>query len=345
MRNTGPTPEFIWLSVSNVCNLSCPFCVHGWTDIDVAKVCGSDRKFIDVNRFRQMVDEISEYNTLLGLVGSGETMLHPEIYDMLAYASLEKNVRIQIHTNGHFMDPDRMARMGPIHVIFSIDGFTQETYEKYRRGGNLALALDNLTAFAKAADTIIPDRRPIIQFKYLVNRHTERDIEKARAFAESLPNVGFMLQSFLIPPPSWAWRVNHPGCATKDAYQEWAPRIEKDYDLYYFDKKKGVYRDKFYLLPIDGNCVHIKKTLFVAIDGNAYACCLAPAAKNKDTMYYGNIFQTGVKEVFSGERANRFRQSYYDSAGKLELCMSCSDNRLRKYGDAAKISSCQIDQE
>ena len=92
MRNTGPTPEFIWLSVSNVCNLSCPFCVHGWTDIDVAQVCGSDRKFIDVNRFRQMVDEISEYNTFLGLVGSGETMLHPEIYDMLAYASLEKNV-------------------------------------------------------------------------------------------------------------------------------------------------------------------------------------------------------------------------------------------------------------
>jgi len=79
------------------------------------------------------------------LYNRGEPFLHKDILSMIRYAH-ERRLATAISSNLTIL-PDgggkAVVQSGLDDLVVSCDGLTQETYETYRRGGNLERVLSN----------------------------------------------------------------------------------------------------------------------------------------------------------------------------------------------------------
>jgi radical SAM protein with 4Fe4S-binding SPASM domain len=82
-------------------------------------------------------------------------------------------------------DIDDLVSSGLDHMIVSVDGTTQEVYEKYRRGGNLELVLENASAII-AKRNKSRTKRPLIEFKFILFDHNRKQLDEARELSETM---------------------------------------------------------------------------------------------------------------------------------------------------------------
>ena len=88
----------------------------------------------DLDLHNKMVDEVRidgrESCRYLRYTGS-ETMMHPQIFEMLEYAALHSGTAINVTTNGTVLGERRAKRLldSGVHVVdISLDAFYDETY-------------------------------------------------------------------------------------------------------------------------------------------------------------------------------------------------------------------------
>lgn len=133
-------PKVLWVESTDACNLNCPGCLHR-----------EDRKNAELSftTFQKTMNEIGEYLSTILFYIDGENYLHPEAVKMTRYAKqVNPELRIHTSTNGLMFNGTEnqinFVQSGVDSVIFSIDGATQESYSRYRKGGNLTTALNNM---------------------------------------------------------------------------------------------------------------------------------------------------------------------------------------------------------
>lgn len=116
-------PPFIYVSVTNSCNLRCQGC---WVDV------GAKQAKIEAPAMHRLINESREMgNSFFGIVG-GEPFMHAELLDILAR---HPDCYFQIFTNGHFVTPDvarRMRQLGNVSPLVSVEG--NEIVSDQRRG-------------------------------------------------------------------------------------------------------------------------------------------------------------------------------------------------------------------
>ena len=92
---------------------------------------------MDVNLFKQAIDEMGPYLFDLWMFNWGEPLLHRQTPEMIRYAKDKGIEKIRLSTNLSipFTDDyiDRLVRSGVDELIVSLDGTTPETYSHYRR--------------------------------------------------------------------------------------------------------------------------------------------------------------------------------------------------------------------
>ncbi|MBQ8292734.1 MAG: radical SAM protein [Bacilli bacterium] len=82
----------IYLEITNICNLSCPFC----------SIDNREKKYLDVEKFKKVAMMCKEYTDCLYLHVKGEPLMHPNFFQILDY--LESiNMNVKITTNGDFL--------------------------------------------------------------------------------------------------------------------------------------------------------------------------------------------------------------------------------------------------
>lgn len=189
-------PSYLGVAVSYACNYKCLGCIHG-NKTEMLPFLQTRKKFMSVELFRAIIDEIAERHPPINLTSPGETLAHPEIYDMIAYAS-RAGVDVEFDTNGSLVSPEELAGCGARHVTFSIDGMTQDAYGAYRRGGDLQQVLGKLEDLVSAVQR--RDANMNIYVKYLVNSYTEDTLDEAAKYFEGLPGVTLMIDFFRPPP-------------------------------------------------------------------------------------------------------------------------------------------------
>ncbi len=115
-------------------------------------------------------------------------------------------------TNGLMLDEPKMRRLvaaGLDEITFSVDGADQKTYEKYRRGGDFAKALDIMRTFVRLRNEAGREV-PFINWRYILFNWNDsrRQMAKARRLAE---NVGV---------DRFNWEItDHPAAAKSERYQ------------------------------------------------------------------------------------------------------------------------------
>ena len=129
-------PFFLYLDPTSFCNLECPFCPTG--------VRKSDRPSasMSLSVFKHIIDEIGFDLFHVSFYNWGEPLLNKDFVDMITY--LQKyHITSDVSTNLSFPLSKEKAKelinSGLNRITISVDGATQQTYAKYRVGGDLSL--------------------------------------------------------------------------------------------------------------------------------------------------------------------------------------------------------------
>lgn len=297
IENRVPDRANMTLEIITKCNLRCPLCVGGGSKQH------HDRfgRRISLEDFKTIWNKVRDYTGLAILVGHGETFLHPQVYEILE--CIDKPIHID--TNGNVpLDHDRLARSNVSHLIFSIDGIDQRTYEKYRVGGHFNKVVKNLEQMVAAKRRL--GRGPVITFKYIVFKHNEMYVRQAAELARRIGVDRFQFNECNIDlGTDWELARQFIPCG-KNAIS----RMEcVDY------KNKAIHPRPD---MESSHCVTALTNPIINIDGLLQPCC-----GGINEVSFGNLFEKSFLEIWNSEPYKNFRLRSLRNKFDLPLCRGC----------------------
>jgi MoaA/NifB/PqqE/SkfB family radical SAM enzyme len=262
-------PSSYFIDPVNVCNLRCPLCPTG------RGVLARPRGRMALPDLRRIVDEIAPYAYRIEMYNWGEPLLHPDIVDMIRYAS-EKRISVGLSSNLNRFEPGtarELVRSGLSQLVVSIDGASQETYAAYRRQGELDRVLANLRLLLDARREA-GTRRPLVIWRMLVGRHNEHEVEEVRQLAHQAGADCFLTD------------VLYVDTRDPDQIREWLPTDER-------------YRPPGYRQEQPQNrwsCYDLWESMVINWDGGVSPCCWL----HDPQFDFGNALTASVRQVWTG---------------------------------------------
>lgn len=175
-------PFGILVDPSNGCNLHCPGCVHSKTapaDFIWPSGIMSEKLFSD------FIDTYGPYAFKIGLYSYGEPLLN-RLTPLFIRLSKSYLLETFLSTNLSLkIDADDIVLSGLDYLIISVDGVTQESYEKYRKGGRLNVIMDNIQKLVEAKRRH-QSSTPYLVWQFLLFEHNKHEISLAKELASNL---------------------------------------------------------------------------------------------------------------------------------------------------------------
>ena len=141
MFGTEAFPARLWIYSNFHCNLACGYCV-------VASSPRARRREIPAERFRALVDEALEEGFRELYVTGGEPFVHPQIIEMIEYASDRLPTVVltnaMLFTGRRARELERLAGRERLVLQSSVDGARPETHDRWRGAGSWARAMEGI---------------------------------------------------------------------------------------------------------------------------------------------------------------------------------------------------------
>lgn len=199
-------PHYLLLDPSTICQLRCPTCPTGQEN--ESRILGTHVKFrnrtmLGDDLFDALLDEMGDYLFQLTLYNWGEPLLNKKLPDFIKRAQA-REIYTEIHSNlslplsDQFIEDLLVSGLGSLSA--SIDGFSQETYATYRRGGTFELARGNLERFVKTRDRL--GLKTEIIWNFLVFSFNEHEIPAVREYCKNI-GIIFNQREAFITNPDW----------------------------------------------------------------------------------------------------------------------------------------------
>lgn len=150
----------IFLEPTAICNLSCYRSVCS-KESGILKT--RESLYFPLDKFKEIIDPVAQKMVRIDLFNYGEPFLNSQTIEMIEYVkSRYPHIYVYISTNGLTLKRqhiERIVRSRMDEITFSIDGATQRIYQKYRIGGHLSKAVENIkfmVALRNATDCEVP---------------------------------------------------------------------------------------------------------------------------------------------------------------------------------------------
>lgn len=252
LANTEPT---------NKCILHCPFCPTG-------KQNSRTNGFADTLLYTNIFSQLSDYLYLITLHGWGEPLLNKELPQIVALAH-QHNICTAITTNGMLLNASMSESLieSKLDILYvSIDGCSEESYQKYRVGGSFEKVISNVQQLVE-----LKKRKksyfPFIEWQYIVFKHNEHEISQAKLMAKKMGinNIVFL--------PAYTEDDNFAPTDPSMRLSNGSPLSKRS------------------------DCNHLWNTLSIHWNGTLVPCCY-----DYDEKYsFGNIYTTSFNEIWNSE--------------------------------------------
>jgi len=150
--------------------------------------------------FKVGLDKLLPQLEHLTLYAWGEPFLNADVFRCIRYAHAN-HVTTQLSTNMNLYTEDhgrRLVEAGLDNLVVSCDGLTQETYERYRVGGQLSKVVEGVENLARLRQSR-HSATPRIEMQFIVFRHNEHEMEEYKRYwmGRGVDTVSFIRMSFL----------------------------------------------------------------------------------------------------------------------------------------------------
>jgi len=178
----SPTPfKTVYFDIVGACNARCPYCLTG---------ISGDRKGGEISpeRFAQALEKLIhegaiDAKTVVSLYNWGEPFLHRDLPGIIRVLN-DLGVRYALSTNGYRVPLiDRGFVQNLDHIIFSMCGFSQASYDRIQRT-NFKSALENITRIVLECRT--HGFRGDFRIFFHIYRFNEDEIGRCKKFANLL---------------------------------------------------------------------------------------------------------------------------------------------------------------
>jgi len=279
-------PLYIMPEQTFKCNLSCISCIHGYKNI-VAKY-----KFLPsvmpFDLYTRIVDEGKEHNCpSIATHNNDEPLLVKDLEKRISYARKNGFMDIIMTTNAILFDLEKIKSVidaGVTKMLFSIDAFTEQTYNKVREGGNLKKAVKSLMQAIKYRDDNNL-KLPIIRVSFVVNSINRDELE-------SFVNHYSKIVDYIDIQPLF---TSNTGA---------------DISLIPADAKK-----------VNGfRCNALWRTVIIRGNGDVLSC---PNFSGVD-LVLGNLYKNSIYEIYNSKKAKQIRQDGKTGNHTYNACKICS---------------------
>jgi radical SAM protein with 4Fe4S-binding SPASM domain len=304
-------PPLLMVEPTNICNLKCPMCPSGNGDMN------RPHGKLDLKQFKTIMDDVGDYIYQVQFWNQGEPFINKYFLDMVRYAKT-KGLMTQTSTNGHFIRTDEMAEevilAGLDQIIFSMDGTNQETYEKYRVGGDYNLVIETLGRLSKAKNNL-KSKTPLIELQFLVFKHNQSEIDNLIQIAKQHKVNRIAFKSAQI--------------YSADQAEEYLPDDEQltryDYDSESFELKG----------ELKNWCQRLWMNSTINWDGSVSPCCFDKDADNA----FGNIFDNNASfsDIWRNQKYMKFRKAVMKDRKTIDICNNCTEGMKEPYARIVEI--------
>ena len=273
----GALPVEYIVETTAKCNLYCPMCPresHPQPKQDMADTI-----------FERLVREAGESAEHMMLIGLGEPLLDPKIFDRIEFCA-RHGISTLLSTNGVLLDERASERLlaTPLeHITLSFDGATRESFEFYRKGARFEKVRDNFVRFCRMKQ----ERGARVQIVVQMVR-MERNAGEAAEFERF-------------------WRAV-PGVDQV--------RIKAD--------ETNLMRPAAGHDPSDWKypCHYLwRGPMYVKLNGDVYPCCQSYML---DGQPLGNLESQSVEQLWNSEEMLRMRALHAAGrGGEIEVCSRC----------------------
>jgi radical SAM protein with 4Fe4S-binding SPASM domain len=171
-------PIHMQVEFTNYCNLRCTICPTG------TSILNRKPNAMSPALLKKLLDEVGPYLITLSLWGWGESLLHPNLADMLRIVQ-NRGITTFVSTNGQNLDnPDVVQALidyPPTYLIVALDGLTDKTNSVYRVGAKLAPALNGVRKIAELKKQR-GQKYPILHHRFIVMKHNEHELPLLHQF-------------------------------------------------------------------------------------------------------------------------------------------------------------------
>lgn len=282
---------------TTACNLGCPECPSGLKQF--TRPTGK----LDLELHEKMLDELGSQLFYINYYFQGEPFLHPKFLKLIEAAN-HRNIYTATSTNAHFINDkkaEEIVNSGMDRIIISIDGLTQETYEQYRKRGQLEKVIKGTKALI-AAKKRLSSKTPNIIFQFLVVKPNEHEIKDVFKLGKELGVNEVRLKTAQL----YDYENGNPLMPKNEKYSRY--KLTKD----------GTYKPKYKLLD---HCWRMWSSTVLTWDGKVVPCCFDKDAKH----VLGAIKEQPFKNLWRSSSYVSFRKSVFTNRQAIDICKNCSE--------------------
>ncbi len=290
-------PISMAIEPTTACNLRCPECPSGLRSF--TRPTGKLSKEL----FGKTIQEVADHLVYLTFYFQGEPFLNPQFLEMVQLANRHK-IYTTTSTNAHFLDSNnarKTVESGLDRLIISIDGASQQTYESYRKEGELSKVLEgteNIAYWKKK----LKSTTPRLVWQFLVVKPNEHEIPAIKKLSHQ-------------------YKVDRLVFKTAQIYDyqngsELIPSLTK-YSRYK-RTAKGLWEIKN---PLEDKCWKMWQSCVITWDGRVIPCCFDKDASHE----MGNLTQSSLEEIWNSRPYQAFRNSILRSRSEIEICKNCTE--------------------
>lgn len=302
-------PIMIQIEPTLYCNLECKMCINPYNN---RKKC-----HMRIEEFKKIINDIP-FVRKINLVGVGEPLMNPEIFDMVLYAK-SKGILIGFATNATLMEQKVAEKIISTKVDWlniSLDGATKKTYEEIRRGANFEIVVQNVKNLMSMLDR---QKTPEVSIWFLLMKSNFLELPKVVELAEEVGVRNISVQSVHCwGSADWKRKmflesIESEIGGVKEALSESVAIAKTKHIRFCYvnipDKSKR------------RACQWPWKSCYITSDGYITPCCMH--GSNPEIIHFGNVFRQRFGDIWNNQLYCNFRKAL-KSESVPSLCVDCT---------------------
>lgn len=294
-KETFLPPNDIYIEPTNKCNLDCSYCMHS---IGMERPKGN----MDFDIYTKIIDDACGKVNKVRLLGQGEPLLHPRIFEMIEYAK-DKGLDVHLNSNATPLTENNVKSLidaGLDSIYISFDQPDEDSWVAQKSGTAqmYELAKENTL---RAIDLAKENGNPHIQIGFIEFRGNEEQVKE---------HVDF-----------WSRKLGDDGeVSVQDLINMWGA-LDDDPSLeWYRDMKEKDPNEDSY--PV---CRSPWTNFIIFWDGRVNACSYDANGR----QIVGDVNEESFLDVWNGEKAQRVRgwclDRQFDETGENgAICKNCN---------------------